>query len=138
MWEMMSNGAEPYTSMRPQEVPDLLEKGERLSQPQICTIDVYMVMVKCEFPSLVLPSVPSNESVCVILSNALRLLSPGWMIDENVRPTFKELANEFTRMARDPPRYLVIKVRQGSYCQLLEQTHSVYSAVRTMQVVIDL
>lgn len=35
---------------------------------------------------------------------------PGWMIDENIRPTFKELANEFTRMARDPPRYLVIKV----------------------------
>ncbi|KAL6111520.1 erbb3 [Pungitius sinensis] len=79
VWEMMSNGAEPYTAMRPQDVPDLLEKGERLSQPQICTIDVYMVMVKC------------------------------WMIDENVRPTFKELANEFTRMARDPPRYLVIK-----------------------------
>ncbi|XP_039971877.1 receptor tyrosine-protein kinase erbB-3a [Xiphias gladius] len=79
IWEMMSYGAEPYATMRPQEVPDLLEKGERLSQPQICTIDVYMVMVKC------------------------------WMIDENVRPTFKELANEFTRMARDPPRYLVIK-----------------------------
>ncbi|XP_076870273.1 receptor tyrosine-protein kinase erbB-3a [Brachyhypopomus gauderio] len=79
VWEMMTYGAEPYAAMRPQEVPDLLEKGERLSQPQICTIDVYMVMVKC------------------------------WMIDENVRPTFKELANEFTRMARDPPRYLVIK-----------------------------
>uniref|UniRef100_A0A3P8UVQ1 Receptor protein-tyrosine kinase n=1 Tax=Cynoglossus semilaevis TaxID=244447 RepID=A0A3P8UVQ1_CYNSE len=79
VWEMMSYGAEPYANMRPQEVPDLLEKGERLSQPQICTIDVYMVMVKC------------------------------WMIDENVRPTFKELASEFTRMARDPPRYLVIK-----------------------------
>uniref|UniRef100_A0A3B3YI30 Protein kinase domain-containing protein n=1 Tax=Poecilia mexicana TaxID=48701 RepID=A0A3B3YI30_9TELE len=81
VWEMMSHGTEPYSTMRPQEVPDLLEKGERLSQPQICTIDVYMVMVKC------------------------------WMIDENVRPTFKELAGEFTRMARDPPRYLVIKVR---------------------------
>uniref|UniRef100_A0A8C4Z8Z9 Receptor protein-tyrosine kinase n=1 Tax=Gadus morhua TaxID=8049 RepID=A0A8C4Z8Z9_GADMO len=80
VWEMMSYGTEPYPAMRPQEVPDLLEKGERLSQPTICTIDVYMVMVKC------------------------------WMIDENVRPTFKELANEFTRMARDPPRYLVIKV----------------------------
>lgn len=48
IWEMMSYGAEPYASMHPQEVPDLLEKGERLSQPQICTIDVYMVMVKCE------------------------------------------------------------------------------------------
>uniref|UniRef100_A0A8C1I0N2 Receptor protein-tyrosine kinase n=1 Tax=Cyprinus carpio carpio TaxID=630221 RepID=A0A8C1I0N2_CYPCA len=82
VWEMMSYGAEPYSAMRPQEVPDLLEKGERLSQPQICTIDVYMVMVKC------------------------------WMIDENVRPTFKELANEFTRMARDPSRYLVITVCQ--------------------------
>uniref|UniRef100_A0A8C6LV96 Receptor protein-tyrosine kinase n=1 Tax=Nothobranchius furzeri TaxID=105023 RepID=A0A8C6LV96_NOTFU len=79
VWEMMSYGAEPYATMAPQEVPDLLEKGERLSQPQICTIDVYMVMVKC------------------------------WMIDENVRPTFKELAGEFTRMARDPPRYLVVK-----------------------------
>ncbi|XP_053354504.1 receptor tyrosine-protein kinase erbB-3a [Clarias gariepinus] len=79
VWEMMSYGAEPYATMNPQEVPDLLQKGERLSQPQICTIEVYMVMVKC------------------------------WMIDENVRPSFKELANEFSRMARDPPRYLVIK-----------------------------
>lgn len=51
---MMSYGAEPYTTMRPQEVPDLLEKGERLSQPQICTIDVYMVMVKCKY-LLILP-----------------------------------------------------------------------------------
>lgn len=34
------------------------------------------------------------------------------MIDENIRPTFKELASDFTRMARDPPRYLVIKVSQ--------------------------
>lgn len=48
VWEMMSFGAEPYVSVQPQEVPSLLEKGERLSQPHICTIDVYMVMVKCE------------------------------------------------------------------------------------------
>uniref|UniRef100_A0A7N6A970 Receptor protein-tyrosine kinase n=1 Tax=Anabas testudineus TaxID=64144 RepID=A0A7N6A970_ANATE len=82
VWEMMSFGAEPYASVQPQDVPSLLEKGERLSQPYICTIDVYMVMVKC------------------------------WMIDENIRPTFKELASDFTRMARDPPRYLVIKVSQ--------------------------
>ncbi|XP_028308979.1 receptor tyrosine-protein kinase erbB-3b isoform X2 [Gouania willdenowi] len=83
VWEMMSFGAEPYASVAPQEVPSLLEKGERLSQPQICTIDVYMVMVKC------------------------------WMIDENIRPTFKELASDFTRMARDPPRYLVIPLEGG-------------------------
>lgn len=35
------------------------------------------------------------------------------MIDENIRPTFKELASDFTRMARDPPRYLVIRVSPG-------------------------
>ncbi|XP_035015745.2 receptor tyrosine-protein kinase erbB-3b [Hippoglossus stenolepis] len=83
VWEMMSFGAEPYAPVQPQEVPSLLEKGERLSQPHICTIDVYMVMVKC------------------------------WMIDENIRPTFKELASDFTRMARDPPRFLVIKTEGG-------------------------
>lgn len=94
VWEMMSYGAEPYASMHPHDVPGLLEKGERLAQPQICTIDVYMVMVKC------------------------------WMIDENVRPTFKELANEFTRMARDPPRYLVVKPPQN--CAGADESHQRY------------
>uniref|UniRef100_A0A6Q2Z5D8 Receptor protein-tyrosine kinase n=1 Tax=Esox lucius TaxID=8010 RepID=A0A6Q2Z5D8_ESOLU len=93
VWEIMSYGVEPYTAMRPQEVPDLLEKGERLSQPHICTIDVYMVMVKC------------------------------WMIDENVRPTFKELANEFTRMARDPPRYLVMIKKSQTFSHSLFSNH---------------
>ncbi|KAK7128917.1 hypothetical protein R3I94_017219 [Phoxinus phoxinus] len=91
VWEMMSYGAEPYATMHPHDVPGLLEKGERLAQPQICTIDVYMVMVKC------------------------------WMIDENVRPTFKELTNEFTRMARDPPRYLVVNPAQN--CTGSEESH---------------
>ncbi len=36
---------------------------------------------------------------------------PGWMIDADSRPRFKELAAEFSRMARDPQRYLVIQVR---------------------------
>nr|XP_014354429.1 PREDICTED: receptor tyrosine-protein kinase erbB-3 [Latimeria chalumnae] len=93
IWEMMTFGSEPYAGIRLQEVPDLLEKGERLSQPPICTIDVYMVMVKC------------------------------WMIDENIRPTFKELASEFTRMARDPPRYLVVKESGTISSSLADQPH---------------
>lgn len=74
IWEMMSYGAEPYATMRPQEVPDLLEKGERLSQPQICTIDVYMVMVKCEYLSSVLCHISSeqqdsnsNTNICFLI-----------------------------------------------------------------------
>ncbi|TTN33611.1 Receptor tyrosine-protein kinase erbB-4 [Bagarius yarrelli] len=83
VWELMTFGGKPYEGVLSLEIPDILEKGERLSQPPICTIDVYIVMVKC------------------------------WMIDADSRPRFKELAAEFSRMARDPQRYLVI---QGDDC----------------------
>ncbi|XP_053720466.1 receptor tyrosine-protein kinase erbB-4-like isoform X2 [Synchiropus splendidus] len=79
IWELMTFGGKPYDGITTREIPDILEKGERLPQPPICTIDVYMVMVKC------------------------------WMIDADSRPKFKELAAEFCRMARDPQRYLVIQ-----------------------------
>ncbi|XP_016089139.1 receptor tyrosine-protein kinase erbB-3-like [Sinocyclocheilus grahami] len=46
-----------------------------------------------------------------------------WMIDENVRPTFKELANEFTRMARDPSRYLVITEEQRAPDPASDESH---------------
>uniref|UniRef100_A0A8B9H5C5 Receptor protein-tyrosine kinase n=1 Tax=Astyanax mexicanus TaxID=7994 RepID=A0A8B9H5C5_ASTMX len=79
IWELMTFGGKPYDGIPPCEIPEILEKGERLPQPPICTIDVYMVMVKC------------------------------WMIDADSRPRFKELVAEFCRMARDPQRYLVIQ-----------------------------
>lgn len=34
--------------------------------------------------------------------------STGWMLDAESRPPFKELAEEFVKMSRDPGRYLVI------------------------------
>lgn len=111
VWEMMSFGAEPYASVQPQEVPSLLEKGERLSQPHICTIDVYMVMVKCECDKTLHQYAQTHKDMHSCSENN-SFFSSGWMIDENIRPTFKELASDFTRMARDPPRYLVIKVSQ--------------------------
>ncbi|XP_036420708.1 receptor tyrosine-protein kinase erbB-4-like isoform X1 [Colossoma macropomum] len=86
IWELMTFGGKPYEGILTCEIPDMLEKGERLPQPPTCTIDVYMVMVKC------------------------------WMIDADSRPRFKELAAEFSRMARDPQRYLVI---QGDDCMKL-------------------
>lgn len=36
------------------------------------------------------------------------LLATGWMLDASTRPTFEDLTKEFTKMARDPGRYLVI------------------------------
>lgn len=37
-------------------------------------------------------------------------LFAGWMIDADSRPRFRELIAEFSKMARDPSRYLVIQV----------------------------
>ncbi|KAM9816665.1 receptor tyrosine-protein kinase erbB-2 [Neosynchiropus ocellatus] len=79
VWELMTFGAKPYDMIPAREIPEVLEGGERLPQPIICTIEVYMIMVKC------------------------------WMIDPDSRPRFKNLVNEFTLMARDPPRYVVIQ-----------------------------
>ncbi|XP_032801612.2 receptor tyrosine-protein kinase erbB-4-like [Petromyzon marinus] len=79
VWELMMFGGKPYDGIPAREIPDLLEKGERLPQPPICTIDVYMVMVKC------------------------------WMIDAEARPRFSELISDFSKMARDPKRFLVIQ-----------------------------
>ena len=49
IWELFTYGQRPYPDMRAGDVPDLLEKGERLPQPEICTIDVYMIMIKCKY-----------------------------------------------------------------------------------------
>ncbi|KAM4687911.1 epidermal growth factor receptor [Discoglossus pictus] len=79
VWELMTFGLKPYDGIPASDISTILEKGERLPQPPICTIDVYMIMVKC------------------------------WMIDAESRPKFRELSAEFSKMARDPSRYLVIQ-----------------------------
>ena len=78
VWELLTYGARPYENTNARDVPDLLEKGERLPQPSMCTIDLYMILVKC------------------------------WQVNAESRPEFKELAEQFAKMARDPARYLVV------------------------------
>lgn len=48
MWELFTYGQRPYENIVARDIPNLLEKGERLPQPAICTIDVYMIMIKCK------------------------------------------------------------------------------------------
>uniref|UniRef100_A0A3Q1ELU9 Receptor protein-tyrosine kinase n=1 Tax=Acanthochromis polyacanthus TaxID=80966 RepID=A0A3Q1ELU9_9TELE len=79
VWELMTFGSKPYDGIPASEIASVLERGERLPQPPVCTIDVYMIMVKC------------------------------WMIDPSSRPRFRELMVEFSRMASDPSRYLVVQ-----------------------------
>lgn len=97
VWELLTYGKQPYENVDKKEVLGLLEKGERLPQPPICTIDVYMVMVKC------------------------------WLIEKDSRPSFEELADEFAKMAIDPGRYLVIPgdryMRLPSYSSQVNYYH---------------
>ncbi|XP_063315153.1 receptor tyrosine-protein kinase erbB-2 [Pelobates fuscus] len=98
VWELMTFGAKPYDGIPARDIPDLLEKGERLPQPPVCTIDVYMIMVKC------------------------------WMIDSECRPKFHELVSEFSRMARDPSRFVVIEDEE-LMAQASPMTSQFYSAL---------
>ncbi|KAI9526098.1 hypothetical protein NQZ68_002646 [Dissostichus eleginoides] len=116
IWELMTFGGKPYDGIPTREIPDILEKGERLPQPPICTIDVYMVMwseIASESDQQegqaggLMQS--QTEAIGRINSNYMLSESRCWMIDADSRPKFKELAAEFCRMARDPQRYLVIQ-----------------------------
>ena len=78
VWELLTYGERPYSHVQAKDVPDLLEKGERLSQPQYCSLELYMLLVKC------------------------------WQEQPDARPTFTNLEREFSKMAQDPGRYLCI------------------------------
>lgn len=50
-----------------------------------------------------------KKTATISFSNKM-CFSTGWMIDADSRPRFRELIAEFSKMARDPSRYLVIQV----------------------------
>lgn len=80
VWELFTYGQRPYENVRARDVPDLLEKGERLPQPSICTIDVYMIMIKCKPCIIVTVSRFFNSQqigcvFCEILTNVLLPIS---------------------------------------------------------------
>lgn len=78
IWELLTYGARPYENIPAKDVPDLIEVGHKLPQPDICSLDVYCILLSC------------------------------WVLDADARPTFKQLAETFAEKARDPGRYLVI------------------------------
>ena len=47
LWELFTYGERPYDDIRAYDVPAFLESGKRLTQPAICSIDIYMIMIKC-------------------------------------------------------------------------------------------
>lgn len=78
VWELLTFGKRPYENIKSQDILAFLESGDRLEQPEICSIDVFVVLVSC------------------------------WWLDADARPTFRELDEKFSEFAKDPGRYLYV------------------------------
>lgn len=78
IWEILSFGKRPYEDIPAINVPEEIEAGKKLEQPEFCSLDIYCTLISC------------------------------WQIDADSRPTFKELVDIFHGYASDPGRYLHI------------------------------
>ncbi|CAF0744980.1 unnamed protein product [Brachionus calyciflorus] len=84
LWEIFTFCAKPYAEIETINIINYLKKGVRLSQPQIASIEVYAILLKC------------------------------WLEKPYSRPSFNELSVEFLRMSQDPKNYLSFKSDQVS------------------------
>lgn len=78
VWELLTFGKRPYENIKSQDILAFIESSGRLAQPEICSLDVYMLLVLC------------------------------WDVHADARPTFVQLEEKFCEFARDPGRYLHI------------------------------
>ncbi|XP_037903590.1 epidermal growth factor receptor isoform X2 [Hermetia illucens] len=78
IWELLTFGQRPHENVPAKDIPDLIESGAKLEQPEICSLDVYCTLLQC------------------------------WHLEPEMRPSFKQLVDTFADYARDPGRYLVI------------------------------
>ncbi|OAF71775.1 hypothetical protein A3Q56_00456 [Intoshia linei] len=80
IWEMLTFGKIPYNEMKPKQIYSRLNLGERLPQPDIASLDVYLIMIRC------------------------------WITDAQSRPPFTFLKECFEDMQNDPTKFLRIEV----------------------------
>lgn len=79
IWELLTFGKRPFENIPARNVPEKIEAGEKLEQPEGCSLDIYLLLLSC------------------------------WQIEADIRPTFKDLVVEFQKFASDPGRYIVIE-----------------------------
>lgn len=47
LWELMTRGSLPFADVKDQDVPNLIQSGQELPQPQYCPDNVYTIMTAC-------------------------------------------------------------------------------------------
>ncbi|KAG4073502.1 hypothetical protein HA402_000726 [Bradysia odoriphaga] len=78
VWELLTFGKRPYENISSKDILASIEGGKKLEQPQICSLDIYIVLLQC------------------------------WDVNADARPTFEQLEEMFSGFARDPGRYLSV------------------------------
>jgi epidermal growth factor receptor len=49
VWEILTFGQSPYTGVPLTQIKDYLKNGQRLTQPDNCTQELYQIMLQCTF-----------------------------------------------------------------------------------------
>jgi serine/threonine protein kinase len=94
MWEIVTLGCTPYTTMSPQEIPKkLINENFRLPMPDCCKRDLYCIMCYC------------------------------WDMDPKLRPSFKALREELSKLMLQPDDYIELdRFPDRCYYNLITQT----------------
>lgn len=79
IWEITSFGCRPFEGVSARDLPDRLEAGERLTQPECVTKPLFVKLISC------------------------------WAYNPQDRPSFAELVQVFQEFASDPGQYIVIR-----------------------------
>ncbi|CAH8870213.1 unnamed protein product [Trichobilharzia szidati] len=92
IWEIFTFGDKPFDRIETANVKDHVLAGGRLPQPDICTLELYQVMLNC------------------------------WNENPDARPSFVELYNMFKDFARQPHLYLYSRNESSSNTEVYSST----------------
>ena len=90
LWEMLSFAELPYNRVADDDVIDMLQQGQRLTQPKACTVDLYGYLLQC------------------------------FIFEPTGRPTFEKLQTDLLEMAKNPFKYILIDQDETSNLATLE------------------
>ena len=78
-WELLSFAQVPFDTVPDDAVVEVLQQGQRLPQPNVCSVDLYGYLLQC------------------------------FLFDPSGRPKFEKLQNELVEMSKCPQKYISIQ-----------------------------